>query len=356
MAKAKMLMKGNYAIAEAAIRAGCTFFAGYPITPQSEIPEYMSSRMPEAGGTFVQTESEIAGISMVYGAAACGFRAMTSSSGPGFSLMQEGISYMASAEVPAVIVDVTRYGSGLGDIFPSQGDYLQLAKNGGHGDYRCVILAPGNLQEAVDFMEEAFEIAEKYRNPVIMACDGSIAQMVEAVDFPEQSKKQDPDRFDWAIKHHRENLRKTFCPPFYYDITLEESDSLVRRKFERMSECEARWEEFYTEDAEVILATYGTTSRICKEAVLKARSQGLKLGLIRPKTLWPFPKLPFEKVAPKAFLSVEMCVIPQMVEDVALAARGRIPVYTYATGSSYPETGDVIAKAKEVLSGKLEEV
>ena len=198
MGKSKTLIKGNYAIAEAAIRAGCRFFAGYPITPQSEIPEYMSSRMPEVGGEFVQTESEIAGISMVFGAATCGFRSMTSSSGPGFSLMQEGISYMASAEVPAVIVDLTRYGSGLGDISPNQGDYLQLAKNGGHGDYRCVVLAPGSLQETVDFVGEAFDIAEKYKNPVIVACDGSLGQMVEAVDFPD-FKEHNPDQFDWAI-------------------------------------------------------------------------------------------------------------------------------------------------------------
>lgn len=356
MAKAKTLIKGNYAIAEAAIRAGCTFFAGYPITPQSEIPEYMSSNMPKAGGIFVQTESEIAGISMVYGAAACGFRAMTSSSGPGYSLMQEGISYMASAEVPAVIVDVTRYGSGLGDISPSQGDYLQLAKNGGHGDYRCVVLAPGNLQEAVNFIGEAFDIAEKYRNPVIVACDGSIAQMVEAVDFPETRKIHNPDQFAWSIKHKREAVRKTFCPPFYYDITMEESGELVRQKFEKMKESEARWEEFCTDDAELILAAYGTTARICKEAVLKAREQGMKLGLIRPKTLWPFPELPFKKVCPKGFLSVEMCVIPQMAEDVAIAARDIGPVYAYTTGCRYPEVREIISEAERALSGRLKEV
>lgn len=356
MGKAKTLIKGNYAIAEAAIRAGCTFFAGYPITPQSEIPEYMSSRMPEVGGIFVQTESEIAGISMIYGAAACGFRAMTSSSGPGFSLMQEGISYMASAEVPAVIVDITRYGCGLGDISPSQGDYLQLAKNGGHGDYRCVILSPGNLQEAVDFMKEAFEIAEKYRNPVIVACDGSIGQMVEAVDLPNEFRKHNPDQYDWSIKHYRENKRKTFCPPFYYDITIQESDRLVLEKFEEMREKEARWEEFYIEDADLILVAYGTTSRICKEAVLKAREVGLKLGLIRPKTLWPFPNKPFKGVHPRAFLSVEMCVIPQMSEDVAMAARKIAPTYAYATGSSYPEIKDIITKAQDALAGKFKEV
>lgn len=212
MAKAKMLMKGNHAVAEAAIRAGCRFFAGYPITPQSEIPEYMSSHMPAAGGTFVQTESEIAGISMVFGAGACGARAMTSSSGPGFSLMQEGISYMVSAQVPAVIVDMTRYGSGLGDINPNQADYNQLAKNGGHGDYHCIVLSPGSLQEAVDAMGDAFSLAEKYRNPVIVACDGSIGQMVEAVDFPEPIE-HDIDQFDWASITHGAAITRRSARP-----------------------------------------------------------------------------------------------------------------------------------------------
>jgi len=301
MAKSKTLIKGNYAIAEAAIRSGCTFFAGYPITPQSDIPEYMSSRMPEIGGTFVQSESEIAGISMVYGAGACGYRAMTSSSGPGISLMQEGISYMASSEVPAVIVDITRYGCGLGDISPSQGDYLQVAKNGGHGDYRCIVLAPGFLQEAVDDMPLAFELAEKYRNPVLVVCDGSIGQMIEAVDLPDGIKDHDANQFEWSIKHTRNGKHKTFCPPFYYDITIEENDRLVRQKYEDIKANEARGETFYIEDAELILVAYGTTSRICKEAVIKARSEGLKLGLIRPMTLWPYPVDLFKTITPKAF-------------------------------------------------------
>lgn len=355
MEKAKTLIKGNYAIAEAAVRAGCRFFAGYPITPQSEIPEYMSSRMAEVGGTFVQTESEIAGISMVFGAAACGLRAMTSSSGPGFSLMQEGISYMASAEVPAVIVDLTRYGCGLGDISPNQGDYLQLAKNGGHGDYRCVVLAPGSLQETVDFMEQAFEIAEKYRNPVIVACDGSIGQMVEAVDFPEM-KEHDPDQFSWAIQHKRTEKHKTFCPPFYYDISIEENDFLVREKYEKMRTQEARWEEYETKDAEVILVAYGTTSRICREAVQKARSEGLALGLIRLQTLWPFPEEAFRNRKKAVYLAVEMCSLPQMAEDVVLAVRGMSKVYSFTTGSSYPSVNEVIDEARKSADGGLKEV
>lgn len=355
MAKAKMLMKGNHAVAEAAIRAGCRFFAGYPITPQSEIPEYMSSHMPAAGGTFVQTESEIAGISMVFGAGACGARAMTSSSGPGFSLMQEGISYMVSAQVPAVIVDMTRYGSGLGDINPNQADYNQLAKNGGHGDYHCIVLSPGSLQEAVDAMGDAFSLAEKYRNPVIVACDGSIGQMVEAVDFPEPIE-HDIDQFDWAIHHTRGSYHKTFCPPFYYDISIQEFDKQCREKFDSMESAEARWESFYTEDAELVLVAYGTTSRICKEAVLKARKEGFKLGLIRLKTLWPFPVKAFKETSPAGFLAVEMCVLPQMVYDAALAARGVAPVYSYTTGSGYPSVRDVINHAEDALAGKYQEV
>lgn len=356
MAKAKTLIKGNYAIAEAAIRAGCTFFAVYPITPQSEIPEYMSSRMPEIGGVFVQTESEIAGISMIYGAAACGRRAMTSSSGPGFSLMQEGISYMASAQVPCVIVDVTRYGCGLGDINPAQGDYLQLAKNGGHGDYRCVVLTPGSLQECVDFMPLAFEIAEKYRNPVIVAPDGSIGQMVESVDFPDDITKHDIDKYDWTIHHTRGEKHKTFCPDFYYDITLDESVELVKAKIDAMEKNEARAEEFMTEDAELVLVSYGTTSRIVKEAVTEARKQGIKLGLIRPKTIWPFPKFAFKNCRPKGFLAVEQCVMPQLAEDVALAARKIAPTYSYTTGAGYPRVSNIIDIAEKALAGELKEV
>lgn len=355
MAKAKSLIKGNYAIAEAAVRAGCTFFAGYPITPQSEVLEYMSWRLPQAGGTFVQTESEIAGISMVFGAASCGVRAMTSSSGPGFDLMQEGISYMSSSEIPAVIVDLTRYGSGLGAISPSQGDYWQLTRNGGHGDYRCIVLAPGNLQEAVDYMRVSFELAEKYRNPVIVACDGSIGQMIEAVDFPDPITV-DPAKQTWAIQEKHQAERREMRPPFYYRMSLPTYDKYIREKFETIEANETRYESFMTEDADVILVAYGTTSRICKEAVLKARKKDLKLGLIRPITLWPFPKEAFKEVKPKAFLSVEMCAIPQMIEDVVIAARGIAPSYAFATGSVYPEEEDVIGEALKVLAGKATEV
>lgn len=356
MAKAKTLIKGNYAIAEAAVRAGCTFFSGYPITPQSEVLEYMSWRLPEIGGQFVQTESEIAGISMVYGAASCGVRAMTSSSGPGFDLMQEGISYLASGEVPCVIVDLMRYASGLGNITPSQGDYLQLAKNGGHGDYRCVVLAPADVQETVDFMMEAFDIAEKYCNPVLVACDGSIGQMVEAVEFPDEIKKHDQNQYDWAIKLHREGRYKKIGPRFHGKITAEEYDVYTLNKIKNMQEHEARWEEFYADDADVVIVAYGTPSRICKEAVLKARKEGFRLGIIRLQTLWPFPAAAFQKSRAKAFLAVEMCSMPQMVYDVALAARGVAPTYSYITGVNYPTIDNIIAEAKKALSGEALEV
>lgn len=350
----KTLMKGNDAISEAAIRAGCTFFAGYPITPQSEILEYMSWRLPEVGGTFVQTESELAGISMVYGASCCGVRTMTSSSGPGFSLLQEGISYLAAAEVPTLIVDMMRYGCGLGDISPAQGDYHQLTRNGGHGDYRCIVLAPGSLQDAVDYVKIGYELAEKYKNPVLMACDGAIGQMLEAVTF-EDIKKHDPDQFDWAIKDKVEEKNKIITSKCYYEYLGKEYDRHIREKYEMMKK-EERWESFQTEDADVILVSYGTTSRICKDAVIEAREKGLKLGLLRPITLWPFPQSAIKELHPKAFLTVEMSVIPQMAEDVSLAARGIAPNYSFTTGVAFPDEEEIIAEAEKVLAGNAEEV
>ncbi len=352
---AKTLMKGNHAISEAAIRYGCRFFAGYPITPQSEIPEYMSWRMEEAGGTFVQTESELAGISMVYGAACCGARAMTSSSGPGYSLMQEGISYMAAAEVPAVIVNMTRYACGLGAVSPAQGDYLQMAKNGGHGDYRCIVLAPGSMQDAVDYMGLAFDLAEKYCNPVLVACDGAIGQMVEAVDFPEM-QEHNPDQFAWALKGHKEGSSKMMGSKCYPNFLGNAYDAYMQEKFGRMTQEEARWESYCTEDAELVLVAYGTTARIAKDAVDKARKKGLKLGLIRLITLWPFPVKAFQECSPKGFLAVEMCTLPQMAEDAALAARGIAPAYSYVTGGSFATEDSIISEAEKVLAGKAKEV
>lgn len=352
---AKILMKGNEAIAEGAIRAGCRFFSGYPITPQSEVVEYMSFRLPQVGGQFVQTESELAGISMLYGAASCGVRALTSSSGPGFSLMQEGISYLCSAEVPAVIINIMRYGNGLGDITPAQSDYLQTVKNGGHGDYRCIVIAPSSIQDAVDHMEMAYELAEKYRNPVIFLYDGATAQMVESIEFPEM-KDHDINACEWALKgNHKGKDKKMMTSRIYYDYIGKDYDEHISQRFGAMKQ-EARWEEFHVEDADAVLVSYGIMSRVCKQAVVEAREKGMKLGLIRPITLWPFPNEIFRKVSPKAFIAVEMSALPQMAEDVALAARGIAPAYSMTTGAFIPENSEIFQFVEDALNNKKAEV
>lgn len=348
----KKLMKGNDAIAEAAVRAGCRFFAGYPITPQSEILEYLSWRMPEVGGVFLQTESEISGISMIYGAAATGARAFTSSSGPGFSLMQEGISYIASAELPCVVVDVQRYGSGLADIFTGQGDYWQAVKNGGHGDYRCMVLAPNSVQESVDFMSLAFDKAEEYRNPVIVLSDASIAQMMEPVEFPEL-KNHNPDAHPWAMSGKGEGQNKRHTSIMYYNLDY---DNYLKNKYDKMTEKEQRWEEIKTADAELVLVAYGISSRICEEVVEMARKEGLKVGLIRPVTLFPFPVKAFEKLDNvKYFASVEMSCLSQMIEDVVMAARCR-PTYPIRGGMKVYEADEILSAVKDIFAGNAKEV
>lgn len=348
----KKLMKGNDAIAEAAVRAGCRFFAGYPITPQSEILEYLSWRLPEAGGVFVQTESELSGISMVYGAAATGTRTFTSSSGPGFSLMQEGISYIASAELPCVIVDVQRYGSGLADIFTGQGDYWQAVKNGGHGDYRCIVYAPNSVQESADLMALAFDKAEEHRNPVLLLSDASIAQMMEPVSFPEM-KEHDKDQHEWAMKGKGEGKNKRHTSIMYYNLDY---DNYLKNKYDKIVEQEQRWEEFETEDAELVLVAYGISSRICEEVVEMARKRGMKVGLIRPITLYPFPVKAFEALKKvKSFACVEMSCLSQMIEDVALAAKG-IPTYPIRGGMRVYEADEILEKIEEIFAGSAREV
>ena len=351
----KQLMKGNDAIAEAAVRAGCRFFAGYPITPQSEILEYLSWRMPEVGGTFLQSESELAGISMVYGAAATGQRALTTSSGPGFSLLGEGISYISSAELPCVIVDVQRYGSGLADIFTGQGDYWQATRNGGHGDYRCLVYAPNSVQESADLVALAFDKAEEYRNPVLMLSDASIAQMMESVGFPEMHE-HDIDAPEWAMKGKGKGKEKCHTSVMYFK---PDYDNEMKAKYDRMIANEQRWEEFSTDDAELILVAYGISSRICEEAVEMGRAKGLKIGLIRPITVFPFPqkafdKLDFSKI--KGFASVEISCISQMIDDVRLCAKGKVPVYPVRGGTKVYESKDVLAAVEEILAGNAKEV
>lgn len=351
---ARVLMKGNEAIAEAALQAGCRYFFGYPITPQNEIPEYMSRRMPEVGGVFLQAESEVAAINMVYGAAGAGARVMTSSSSPGISLKQEGISYIACAELPCVIVNMVRTGPGLGGILPSQGDYFQATKGGGHGDYRLVVYAPSSVQEAADCMMQAFDTADAYRIPVMVLGDGMIGQMMEPVEFRQQKKRELPDK-TWAATGHKADEKKVLINSLY--IEAEEMDTVTRRLksvYDKIKQNEVQYEEYMMDDAEFVIAAYGTTSRIAKNAIVKARNEyGMKVGLIRPITVWPFPAKAFADAAEKckAFLTVEMSM-GQMVEDVRLAVNGRRPVEFLGTyGGFTPTPNMIIDSLKQIKEG-----
>ncbi len=316
----RLMMKGNEAIAEGAIQAGCRFFFGYPITPQNEIPEYMSRRMPEVGGTFIQAESEISAINMVYGAAGAGARAMTSSSSPGISLKLEGISYLAGAELPAVIVNVCRGGPGLGGLTPSQSDYFQATKGGGHGDYRMIVLAPASVQEILDLMYEAFVLADKYRNPVMVLADGLLGQMMEPVTLKEFQDLKIPAK-PWATTGVGENERiRVINSLSLQGEGLELINQRLQQKYQTMDQQEVRYEEDGTAEADLIVVAYGTSARVAKSALDKARLQGRKIGLLRPITLWPFPTARLRELAEqgKKFLVIEMSA-GQMIEDVRLA-------------------------------------
>jgi 2-oxoglutarate ferredoxin oxidoreductase subunit alpha len=351
---AKVLMKGNEAIAEGALRAGCRFYAGYPITPQSEILEYMAKNMEDRGGVFIQGESEISSISMVWGASAAGVRSMTSSSGPGFSLKQEGISFIASYCLPAVIVNVVRYGIGCGDVTPGQDSYLQAVKGGGHGDYRLIVLAPATVTENAQLTYEAFDLAEKWRNPVLVLADGVMGQMVEQCELPE-AKEHDPDQCDWAIKGRPLTEKSNKATNWNYYIGDEAWAKIQREKYHAILQEEQRWEEVETKDAEVVLVAYGISARVCKQAVKDARSHGIKLGLIRPITLWPFPRKAFEKLDEnvKGLMAVEMSIFAQISEDISMACKYRFPIYAHATAINVPESEDIILKAQEILAGNL---
>ena len=351
---AKVLMKGNEAIAEAAILAGCRHYFGYPITPQNEIPEYMSRRMPQIGGTFLQAESEIAAINMIYGAAGAGVRAMTSSSSPGISLKQEGISYIAGAELPCVVVNMVRGGPGLGGIQPAQSDYFQATRGGGHGDYRTIVLTPSTVQEAAQMTMEAFDLADQYRMPVVILGDGMIGQIMEPVDF-ELLKQNAAAKIDkpWATtgtKNHsgpRNIINSLYIEP---DV-LEQVNYRLLKKYDEIQQRIPQYEEFRCEDADVFLAAYGTTARICKNVVTMAREEGIKLGLIRPKTAWPFPNKPFESAAKKAkhILCVEMSM-GQMIDDVRLSVNGACPVTFYGrTGGMVPTPEEILNALKEAV-------
>ena len=342
-------MKGNEALAEAAIRAGCRCFFGYPITPQTEVAAYMAKRMRKEGGTYLQAESEIAAINMVYGAAAAGARAMTSSSSPGVSLKGEGISYMAGADLPGVIINVQRGGPGLGGIQPSQSDYWQATRATGHGDFHVIVLAPSTVQEMADDVYDAFDLADEYRTPVMVLADGMLGQMMEPVVLPEP-KGELPAK-PWAVTGHHNKRAHNVINSLY--LTPDELERLNDERFERYAAIKAnvqRAETYLTEDAEIVVVAFGACARIGRSAVSKARDKGIKAGLIRPITLWPFPVNAIEAAVPgaKAFLTVEMNM-GQMVDDVRLAVNGRRPVEFFGhTGGIIPRPAEVLAQIERI--------
>lgn len=347
------IWKGSEAIAEAAIRAGCRGFFGYPITPQNEIPEYMSLRMPQVGGVFVQAESEVAAINMVYGAAGSGVRAMTSSSSPGVSLKQEGISYAAGAQLPAVIVNVMRGGPGLGSIQPSQADYFQATRGGGNGDYRTPVLAPANLQEAVDLVQEAFDIADQYRTPVVVLADGLIGQMMEPIVWKEHKQRPLPPK-DWASSGRGDRDHNNFINSLLIDApSCEKHNEELLKIYAEIEKNEVRWEEIMLEDAELVFTAYGTPARIAITVAENLRKKGIKAGVFRPITLWPFPYARLREIAEqssvKVFLDVEMSA-GQMIEDVKLAVGDRKPIDFYGRlGGMIPTVSEIEAKAEAVM-------
>ena len=355
------LMKGSEAIAEAAIRAGARYFFGYPITPQTEIPEYMSARMPEIGGCFLQAESEVAAINMIYGAAGAGARALTSSSSPGVSLKQEGISYCAGAQLPCVILNVMRGGPGLGNIQASQGDYFQAVKGGGNGDYHLLTYAPASVQEAIDIMMYAFDKAEKYRIPVLFLADGIIAQMMEPVEMPEMvDYKIDPEKKPWACtgwKPGDDPAKRGVINSIYIDTeTLSVHNDELQACYREIIANEQQWEEYNLEGAEYVITAFGTVARIAKSAIVELKEQGINVGLVRPITVWPFPydavKKAAEQPGVKAVLDVELNE-GQMLEDVKLAINGAKPVDFFGhLGSQMPTTEEIKAKIISMKEGK----
>ncbi len=350
---AKVLMKGNEAIGAAAIKAGCRFFFGYPITPQNEIPEYMSVELPKVGGSFVQAESEIAAINMVYGAAGTGQRVMTSSSSPGIALKQEGISSCCGAELPCVIVSVMRGGPGLGGIQPSQADYFQATRGGGNGDYRVLVYAPSTVQETVDFVMKAFNKADLYRTPVMVLADGMIGQMMEAVELGEPESIQLPQK-DWATTGTKNKRKSNIIKSLFLKPTeLEEHNNRLEQKYRQIEKEEVLVELDGVEDADVVCVAYGTTARIVKSSIDECREQGLKVGLIRPKTLWPFPYKAFEKINPKAkgILTIEMSM-GQMIDDVKIAVEGAFPIhFNGRSGGMIPNPASITADIQKIAKG-----
>ena len=348
---AKIMMCGNEVIGEAAVHAGCAFYAGYPITPQNELTQYMSSRMTESGGTFIQAESELAAINMVFGAAAAGARAMTSSSSPGISLKQEGISYLAACQLPAVIVNMMRGGPGLGNIAPSQADYFQATRGGGHGDYRTIVLAPSAVEEAWHLTHLAFDLADEYRNPVLILGDGILGQMMEPIEVVRKHlhgriASHDPRNKPWALTGCKGRKPNVIRSLYLGEGELEELNRLLQMKYSKVKSKEVRFESLYTEDSDLVVVAYGTTSRIVRSAISKARQERLHVGMLRPVTLWPFPDKFIENacISAKKFLVVEMSA-GQMVEDVRLAVNGRAAVDFYGRmGGGVPSEDEILGK------------
>lgn len=349
----KKLMKGNDALAAGAIRAGCRFFAGYPITPQNEVPEYMSRELPKVKGVFVQAESEVAAINMLFGSSACGARSMTSSSSPGISLKQEGISYMAGAELPILFANVVRGGPGLGNIAPSQCDYFQATRGGGHGDYRTIVLAPATLSELANFPKLGFELAEKYRIPVCILADGVLGQMMEPVEFDfdpvDVSTLKEPDYVLGCSEGRDRRVIRSYDlrPPY-----LERHNLHLDAKHKEICANEVMYEEDGVDGADIIVTGFGCGARICKSAVDICRKQGMKIGYFRPKTLWPFPMKELNKIADKVkkILTVEMN-LGQMVEDVRLAVEGKAKVFFYGrSGGMIPTAEEIVEQIRELTS------
>ncbi|MBT9129781.1 MAG: NADH-dependent phenylglyoxylate dehydrogenase subunit alpha [candidate division WS2 bacterium] len=348
----KVLIKGVEAIAESAIRAGCRMFFGYPITPQNETPEYMSRRLPQVEGIFLQAESEIAAINMVMGASAAGARVMTTTSSPGFSLMMEGMSYLVGMELPCVVANVVRGGPGLGNIAPAQSDYFQATKGGGHGDYKTIVFGPSTVQELVELTYHSFDLADKYRNPVVLLTDGALGQMMEPVIFPEMRKLNTLPEKPWALTGAL-NREKNIIMSFEMDPKiLENINWELQKKFQKISEDEVKYEEYATDDAEFVIVAYGTIGRIAKSTVKALREENIPVGLIRPISLWPFPYGVITQLVPQveAFMVVEMSA-GQMVEDVRLAVGDRRPVFFYGRpGGMVPSPRDITEKVKQCLS------
>ena len=348
----KVLMKGNEAIAEAAIRAGCRHYFGYPITPQTEIAAYMAKRMPKIGGTFLQAESEIAAINMVYGVSSAGFRVMTSSSSPGISLKGEGISYLAGSDLPALIVNVQRGGPGLGGIQPSQSDYFQATRGGGHGDYHIIVLAPASVQEMADMTAKCFDLSDKYRVPAMILADGTMGQMMEPVVLPEpcDGKTEKP----WAVTGTKGKRKHNIVNSLYLvPEKLEQTNFERFERYEQIEQNETMYESFMMDDAEICVAAFGIAARVSKNAIMAARAEGIKVGMIRPITLWPFPKAPFEKAGEKvgAFISVELSM-GQMIEDVKLSTGCKRPVYLCnRTGGMIPSPEMVLETIRKTAGG-----